>query len=222
MSSSANLKDFSSKPSSYFTNLRNEMLEFLPDGISKVLDVGCGEGDFGASIKRRMNIEVWGIELDSVAATRASDNIDKVLLGDLQEKISELPKKYFDCIIFNDVLEHLVNPYAVLEAVKLNLKGNGFVVCSIPNVRHCRILFNLVFRKQWRYEDSGILDKTHLRFFTEKSIKDMFENLDYEIVKMKGINRTNNLIVKLINLLFFGWFSDTLYYHYGCLVRCKR
>lgn len=213
------LSNLSIRPDGYFKGHRSEMLDFLPVTAKRILDVGCGTGNFGAFIKNTMGIEIWGIELDKEAAQVAITQYDNVLVGDTSEVIANLPLKYFDCVFFNDVLEHLVNPYEVLQNIKVNLAQGGIVICSIPNVRHYRTLFKLVFKKQWEYKDKGVLDKTHLRFFTEKSIKDMFHMLDYELVNMKGIRRTRKLIPRLISLLTFGWLSDTLYLQYACEVR---
>jgi 2-polyprenyl-3-methyl-5-hydroxy-6-metoxy-1,4-benzoquinol methylase len=213
------LNNLSIRPDGYFKRNRSEMMDFLPVTAKRILDVGCGTGNFGASIKLKMNVELWGIEIDKAAARVAITQYDNVLVGDIFEVMSSLPLKYFDCIFFNDVLEHLVNPYEVLQKIKVNLAQGGVLICSIPNVRHYRTFFKLVFKKQWEYKDKGVLDKTHLRFFTEKSIKDMFHMLDYEIVNMKGIRRTRKLIPKLISLLTFGWLSDTLYLQYACEVR---
>jgi 2-polyprenyl-3-methyl-5-hydroxy-6-metoxy-1,4-benzoquinol methylase len=219
MNESGHLSNLSIKPDGYFKGHRNEMIDFLPVTAETILDVGCGVGNFGSSIKSKMDVEIWGIEIDKEAAQTAITRYDNVLVGDISEIVPSLPVKYFDCIFFNDVLEHLVNPYEVLQNIKANLAPSGVVICSIPNVRHYKTFFKLVFRRQWEYEDMGVLDRTHLRFFTEKSIKDMFNMLDYEIVNMKGIHRTRKKIPRLINLLTFGWLSDTLYLQYVCEAR---
>jgi len=215
----SHLSNLSIRPEGYFKGHRSEMIDFLPVTAERILDVGCGVGNFGVSIKSKMGVEIWGIEIDKEAARTAITRYDNVLVGDIIEVIPSLPVKYFNCIFFNDVLEHLVNPYEVLQNIKANLASGGVVICSIPNVRHYKTFFKLVFKKQWAYEDMGVLDRTHLRFFTEKSIKDMFHMLDYEIVNMKGIHRTRKKIPRLISLLTFGWLSDTLYLQYVCEVR---
>ena len=222
MTATANIIDLSSKPSGYFTWSRPEMLEFVPNTATRILDVGCGAGLFGKSIKARQHAEVWGIEYNPTAAEQAQANLDKVLLDDVYEVIPALPDNYFDCIVFNDVLEHLTDPYMVLQLVKKNLTDNGVVACSIPNVRHYQTLFKLVFRKEWKYEDAGVLDKTHLRFFTKKSMRDMFSALDYEILKLKGLDRATSKIARAASVATLGWLSDTLYSQYGCQVRPRR
>jgi len=90
-------------------------------------------------------------------------------------------KEYFDCILYGDVLEHLVNPWWVLKDHQAVLKKGGAIICSIPNVRNYRILRNLIFRGKWEYTDDGILDRSHLRFFTLDSIQGMLKEAGYEI-----------------------------------------
>ena len=97
------------KPEGYYSEQRKEMVEFLPRNAKKVLDAGCGEGLFGKLVKETTGAEVWGIELDEKAAATAGSILDKVMQGDIKEKISELPDNHFDAVYFNDVLEHLAD-----------------------------------------------------------------------------------------------------------------
>jgi hypothetical protein len=101
--------------------------------------------------------------------------------------------------------------------MKEKLSPDGVIVASIPNVRYFRNLFDLVVRGTWDYEDFGILDKTHLRFFTKKSIKEMFESLGYRILRIHGINATPSWKVALFNLATLGAFSDTQYLQFCCV-----
>lgn len=205
----------------YYASNREDMLSFVPKESHKILDVGCGEGNFASLLKVDKVVEVWGVELDEVAGKIAQTKLDKVVIGDFQSSFNELPNKYFDCIIFNDVLEHLTDPYNELELTKELLSDNGSILCSIPNVRHYSVLFELLIKKDWEYKASGILDYTHLRFYTEKSIKRMFNSLDYKIVKMEGISATNSFKYKLINMLTFGFMSDTKYLKFACVIKNK-
>ena len=219
---SQNLNDLSIKPDDcYYRQVRYEMIDFIPKATNKILDVGCGEGLFGNRLKQKLNSEVWGIELDNNAATAANEKIDKVLVGDVFHLIYDLPNMYFDCIVFNDILEHLTDPFTLLLKIKNKLTTNGVIVCSIPNVRFFYTLKDLLVKKQWKYEDAGILDKTHLRFFTQKSIIDMFNSLDYKIIKIEGINAIKSWEYTLLNILFLGYLSDTKYLQFACVVKPK-
>ncbi len=194
--------DYENKDEKYYHLERDEMLVYLPKNANKVLEVGCGAGNFAKSIKIRNNAEVWGIELMDDEAKRAAEIIDKVLSGPCEEHIKNLPDNYFDAIFFNDVLEHLVDPYSVLKNIKSKLSKDGVVISSIPNIRYHSALKSLVINKDWKYMDHGIMDKTHLRFFTKKSIVNMYEDAGYEVKLHEGINKTRSLKPWLYNLLF--------------------
>jgi len=122
-------------------------------------------------------------------------------------------------IVFNDSLEHLIDPFLFLEKIKHKLKPGGSVVISIPNVRHFRNLYQLIFKKQWRYVDSGILDRTHLRFFTCESIRDMFEEAGFSIVQRKGIHGTRKRKVRILALLSFCFLSDIRFLQFAVVAR---
>ena len=215
------LDDLQVKPDDYFIKTRPETLEFIPQSAERILEVGCATGLFGAQLKRRSDIEVWGIEYDTESAEKAREKLDMVLAGDILQLSDHLPDSYFDCVVFNDVLEHLVDPFTVLQKVKGKLVKKGLVVCSIPNIRFFYTLKNFVFNKQWKYEDAGIMDKTHLRFFTENSIVDMFDSLGYTIVELKGINGIRSWKFSLFNALSMGYLSDTRFLQFACVATPK-
>jgi 2-polyprenyl-3-methyl-5-hydroxy-6-metoxy-1,4-benzoquinol methylase len=207
------------KPVGYYSGKRPEMLDFVPPTAKKVLDVGCGEGGFGAALKKK-DMEIWGVEISGESALIAQEHLDRVMVGDVIDLLDALPDRYFDCIVFNDVLEHLVDPYTILLRIKGKLSEAGVVVCSIPNVRYLNNLKKLLLEKQWQYEEWGILDKTHLRFFTEKSIHEMFDRLGYQIVKMEGISALKpSWKFTLLNFFLFGHLSDTLFLQFACVVK---
>ncbi len=204
----------------YYHGQRNEMLEFIPVNAVRILEVGCGEGGFAKLLKSINNeLEIWGVEINPEAAEKGKDIFKEIFVGDVFKYMDKLPDDYFDCIIFNDVIEHVVDPYSLLTAMKRKLSPAGVISCSIPNIRHYNELFSLVFKKQWRYEDAGILDRTHLRFFTGRSIREMFDELGFDMVKMKGLNRSTHRTINIINIISLGWLSDTLYLQYGCQVK---
>mgnify|MGYP000860182175 CR=1 FL=1 len=204
----------------YYTNERSEIIPYIPENCSTFLEVGCGEGNFAALLKKRKNSEVWGIELNNNAAQIAKTKIDKIFIGDFNTLLKELPKNYFDCIVFNDVLEHFEDPFKILQNLKEILVGGGYIVSSIPNVRYIGNLKELLFYKDWKYkQEGGILDMTHLRFFTKKSIIRMFEEAGYKIKIVEGINKYDRLIFVLFNILTFRYFEDTKYLQYACVAQ---
>ncbi len=209
-------------PADYYLHARPEMLEHIPAGVRKVLDVGCGAGSFGQAVKTRFQAEVWGIEVSKEAGRKAEEVLDRVLVGNIESGELPLPRGYFDCIVFNDVLEHLQNPWQALARLRDSLKDEGYVVASIPNVRFYRNMRDLVFRKKWEYTDAGLMDRTHLRFFTCSTMKDMFEKSGYEVVYIKGLKGKRNLWkLSVLNVLLFNLLDDMKYMQYACVARKK-
>jgi len=123
-------KDYQEKDSNYFQLERHEMLEYVPENACRILDVGCGCGNFGRLLKDKLGVRVWGVELNEEAAAIAAQKLERVICGSFNSSL-DLPKKEFDCIIFNDVLEHLVDPFAALIYAKDLLKKDGVVVAYL-------------------------------------------------------------------------------------------
>lgn len=193
--------DYVNKPDDYYQNERPEMVAFLPKDAKTILDVGCSNGEFGAALKRKHSVEVWGIEPFESFGKLAIKKLDKVFIASIEGALKELPDNFFDVIYFNDVLEHLIDPYSVLEQIKSKLKPDGIVISSIPNIRYFRTFSKLLFKGEWDYQDEGILDRTHVRFFTKKSIVKMYENAGYHIISHKGINPSKSIKPYFLNIL---------------------
>lgn len=172
-------------------------------------------------IKTRLNAETWAIEIHEESAKKAAEKLHKVIHNDALKALDELPENYFDCIICFDFLEHLVDPYSLLTLLKPKLTKDGVIVTSIPNIRYYTVFKDLVLHGNWDYQEQGIMDKTHLRFFTRKSIIKTFEQLDFEILTMKGLHPTSSSTFKLLQLLTFGFFSDTRFKHFVNIVKPK-
>ncbi|MDA8763112.1 class I SAM-dependent methyltransferase [Flavobacteriaceae bacterium] len=210
--------DYSRKPEDYFSHQRVELLEFLPEQFSTVLDVGCGEGSF-LKLLQGENRELWGIELIEKQAKKAKETFKNIFSGPVEDNLSKLPENHFDVVFFNDVLEHLSDPYSVLEQIKKHLKKDGVVISSIPNIRYHSALMSLLFKKDWKYESHGIMDKTHLRFFTNKSIVRMYEEAGYSIISHKGINLTRSLKPWLYNIPLLFTALDMRILQYATLAK---
>jgi 2-polyprenyl-3-methyl-5-hydroxy-6-metoxy-1,4-benzoquinol methylase len=210
------------KPNRYFTSTREEMLKYIPAHVRTTLEFGCGFGAFSALLKNNFGTEAWAVEIDKTAAQEAAIRLDRVINADASESLEDIPENYFDCVILFDILEHLVAPYKLLCALKPKLTSEGVIVASIPNVRFYRNMVDLLIHGNWDYKDKGILDKTHLRFFTYKSIIKMFSQLGFEVLAVEGINPTSSRNYRLLNTLLFGRISDAKYAQYACLVRPIR
>jgi SAM-dependent methyltransferase len=148
----------------------------VPTTARRILDVGCAAGAVGRGLKARQPCEVTGIEYDPAMAEMARSVLDQVYTGDAAEMIPSLARAYFDCIILADVLEHLPDPARVLADLGPTLAPGGQLVMSIPNVRHWSVVRNLL-EGRWDYEEAGLLDRTHLRFFTRLSFENMLREV---------------------------------------------
>ena len=157
----------------YYEHSRPEVVALVPPNARSIVDVGCAGGALGSSLKaERPGASVRGVEMCPAAAERARHRLDDVFIGSAEDgPPAEWPLA--DCLIFADVLEHLANPQDVLCKWRESLAPGGTVIASIPNVAHHSIVRDLL-RGRWEYADAGILDRTHLRFFTRETILDLF------------------------------------------------
>ena len=152
-----------------------------------VLDVGCSTG-YIAEVLVKRGCRVTGIEIDPKAARRAEDHCERVIVGDVESLNlgEELDEDAFDVIIFGDVLEHLKDPLQALRRLKSSLGPGGYVVASIPNIAHGSVRLALMQGK-FQYNSVGLLDSTHLRFFTRESLEQLFKDAGFLIT---GLRRT--------------------------------
>lgn len=205
----------------YFKFQRNEMKTFLPDRYSTILEIGCGEGEFSFHLKERC--ELWGIEPDKESVGVSARKFKTVLHGTYDAVVSQIPDGYFDLVICNDVIEHMPDHDWFFDSIRKKMREDGRLVGSIPNVLYVRNLFNLLVRKDWRYEDSGILDRTHLRFFTRKSLLRTFQRWGFIVEKFEGINspisRFKRFFVVFLSALSLGHFSESRYLQFGFRIR---
>jgi len=209
------------KHEAYFECSREEMVNYVPEDARTVLEIGCGVGSFGRLVKQRQNVEFWGVEVDPVAAERASICLDRVKIGLFPDGV-ELPEKYFDCVVFNDVLEHMIDPWSALRIAKDYLTSSGHVVASVPNIRYLPTLYRLIVRGEWTYTQTGVLDRTHLRFFTKKSMLEMFNEAGYKVSRINGIYAYNIWQIPILELLLPRFIGETKYINYAILACPKR
>lgn len=176
-------RDFISDPG-YYQQFRQEIVDLVPAGSGRVLEVGCAYGATLAHLKTdRGAREVIGIEyVEEVANVAANDRrLDAVHCMDIQSQLIPYPAEYFDCIIASHVLEHLQDPWSSLEKLLSHLRPGGTFVCALPNVRYLPVVTDLVLRGKFEYKPSGVLDRTHLRFFTLASMRQMLESAGLRI-----------------------------------------
>jgi SAM-dependent methyltransferase len=184
------------KPGNYFDNVNPTILQLVDGSMLKICEFGCGGGALAAAIKAKnpAPIHYVGLEIDEDAILRAKPfldlaiqcNLDLIPSWDENEVISQsLPNDYFDCIIFGDVLEHLREPEHVLRQAVAKVKPGGAVIACIPNVQHWSVFANLVLGS-WPQTDSGIFDRTHIRWFAFQDMVNLLTNVGLTIENAVG------------------------------------
>ena len=176
--------DLSNKNNSH-TLIYDQICKNSPSRPLRILEVGCSSGYLGAALAKEGH-EVWGVEPNTEAANAARQVLYRVFTGFLDDFLDSNAEIKFDVIIFGDVLEHLVDPEAALKKCAAFLSDEGVVVASIPNVTHFSIRA-MMLEGRWEYSDLGILDRTHMRFFTRRSIVELFSESQYDINEIKSV-----------------------------------
>ncbi len=213
------------KPQHYYRAPRQEMLPYIPASARRILEIGCGEGGFSAELKRSraaqgIEMEVMGVELMADRAAIAATRLDRVFAANIERDKLDLQTQSYDCIVCNDVLEHLVSPWDTLRSLATFLKPGGHIVASIPNVRFWGVVKGLVFDGDWRYEGEGVLDATHLRFFTRRSIRRLFEELGFSVISLDGINvRVSGWKFELVRAASAGRLNDMKYWQFAVVAK---
>jgi 2-polyprenyl-3-methyl-5-hydroxy-6-metoxy-1,4-benzoquinol methylase len=168
---------------------RPEVAAFVPDGIRSLLDVGCAAGGFGSLVRRRFGEALRLVGVDPVersCAIARERGYDEVVQGYFPQALGSGER--FDCIVFNDVLEHILEPAETLRAARDHLTDRGVVVASLPNIVYLPVLARIVLRRRWDYTQQGTLDRTHVRFFTKANMVELFESAGYRVVTVQGVN----------------------------------
>lgn len=199
--------------SGYFSHARPEMLPMLPARYTRVLEIGCGAGEFARQLAA--GTEVWGIEPSPEAAAVAQMHLHRVLTGTFDSAKAALPAHYFDLLVCNDVIEHMPDHDAFLREVRAALAPGAAIVVSVPNIRFIGVIQQLLFARDFRYEAEGIMDRTHLRCFTFRSLKRSVEEAGFQVETIRGIApidllriSSKRLLLALFILLSLGRWSD--------------
>jgi 2-polyprenyl-3-methyl-5-hydroxy-6-metoxy-1,4-benzoquinol methylase len=206
--------NYNEKAQDYFSNIRKDLINLIDANAKdlKILEVGAAYGETLYYLKQN-GIAAEAVGVDIFEDTKNKQNykpLDRFIFGDI-EKI-ELPEynQYFDLILLPDVLEHLFEPKSVLETLKKYLREDGKIIISMPNIRYYSALYKIVFKGDFKYEESGIFDYTHVRFYCRKNIQELLETAGYTILKQESSikNYQGKSLSKLINLITLGIFEE--------------
>jgi len=203
----------------YHNHVRSDVFDIIADCAGRVLDLGGGVGATGAALKSAHGA-TFVVVADQVAGDTA-DGVDVAVSGNLEDPVflRTLLEDHgpFDTILCLDVLEHLRDPWSTVEELHKGLALNGVVVASIPNVNHHSLVLPLVLRGRYELQDAGLLDRTHLRWFTKASAVEMMTKSGLKLETVGGyLGRKKGLL----NALSFGMLSRFMIMQY--LVRVRR
>lgn len=208
------LTDYSRKDPGYYGFARVDLLQLAPEIQGTVLDIGCGDGATLDYLISKGVHAVKGIELFDEARKKAIEKGLEVLAIDIDKEKLPFKEKEFDYIILADILEHLYDPWTALKNITVHLKDEGNVLISIPNIKYYKILFRLIWKDSWEYADCGILDSTHLRFFTLKEAKRLVESSGLKITRLHCNFYDCSRIIRWMNYLFAGKLKTFCAYQY--------
>jgi 2-polyprenyl-3-methyl-5-hydroxy-6-metoxy-1,4-benzoquinol methylase len=175
----------------YYGGSRSPLADFFAANrptTGRALDVGCGTGSVGAALLSRGFSEVIGIEPVAAVAQEARTRLSDVVVGTFNS-VDRAALGSFDLVVFGDSLEHMLDPWAALTDAREMLLPGGALLLSVPNVAHWSVLWPALKLGRWDYADEGLLDRTHLRFFTPASLVKALDAAGYHVLARMGIER---------------------------------
>ncbi|WP_412464799.1 class I SAM-dependent methyltransferase [Flavobacterium mekongense] len=216
--------NYDKKASDYYSNIRKDIVGLIDSNLKgiKVLEVGAAYGATLDYLKQKgIATETVGIDLFEDTKNKQNyKSTDRFIFGNIENlELSEFDN-YFDIILLPDVLEHLIEPKSALKKLKKCLKNDGNMIVSMPNIRHYSAFKQIFLKGDFRYEESGIFDYTHMRFYCRKNIQELMETSGFKVVKQESSikNFKGKSFTKAINLITFGIFEEFFSYQYFFVV----
>jgi 2-polyprenyl-3-methyl-5-hydroxy-6-metoxy-1,4-benzoquinol methylase len=196
--------------SSYFEFTRTEIASLLPATANRILEIGCGHGNTLRWLKEIYpTAETVGVEYWPRAREQLCMNADLAIIADLEQPLPEELTGQFDLILALDVLEHLRHPSQVLGNVLEHLSPTGHVIVSLPNISHISVTAPLLFRRQFRFTEAGVMDRTHLRWFTEENAVGLLNEVGLR-VSDGVVNGPDGRKLRMLDMATFGLFRHWL------------
>jgi 2-polyprenyl-3-methyl-5-hydroxy-6-metoxy-1,4-benzoquinol methylase len=201
----------------YYQNIRSELLDLIPQGLmnGRLLEIGAGEGNTLLHAKEEgYASEIHGVELCDLISDQDKLKFNSFIVGNIENINLDFQKEYFDVIICGDVLEHLFDPSAVLMKLRDFLRPDGVMIASIPNIRNWSIVKKIVCDGDFKYEDSGILDRTHVRFYCKRNVEELFQSNGFKLLKItddksnKKKSKWLSTRNKFFNFVTFGTYNE--------------
>jgi 2-polyprenyl-3-methyl-5-hydroxy-6-metoxy-1,4-benzoquinol methylase len=210
------MQNYRDKPQDYFAHARTEILPLLPAQPQRVLEIGCGVGATLAWLKHSQGAQYTaGVEIAPDAAAVAQGQADAVLCMDFEREWLPDTWSRFDLILCLDVLEHMLDPWRIIDRlVTKHLASGGTLLVSLPNVRHYSVTAPLIFHGRWDYTDAGILDKTHIRFFTRQSAAQLLTHPGLCAPEFLAVNFNMRTRKGIFNMLTAGRFNEFVTYQH--------
>lgn len=197
-----------------YDNARADVRAHLSGRFERALDVGCDVGRLAAGLKQDGVVKsAEGIEL-SAAADHAEKVLERVYRVDLSHSQEGIPTANYDLVLCLDVLEHMQDPWAALRRIHSLMKPGSTLVVSLPNVRNFRVVLPLLLRGRWDYARTGLLDSTHLRFFTRATALELLVGAGFHVEKTVSLSMKPYSKVWWLNLATLKFFSGFLEYQY--------
>jgi 2-polyprenyl-3-methyl-5-hydroxy-6-metoxy-1,4-benzoquinol methylase len=213
---------YSTKENSYFAQVRQDLVRLLPkDSTIKVLEIGAGAGDTLVFIKQNnLAREVVGVDIFPMPnSNQKNPAIDNFILCNIESDNLPYQEEYFDVVLCGDVVEHLVDPWQTIDKLSSYIKKGGRIIISTPNFRSLKNFYVIYIKGDFKYDPvGGPLDKTHLRFFCKKNIRELVETRYFDYESIWSINSFPEYrfrpLVNYLNLLTFRLFEEWLVSQY--------
>jgi len=207
------MSSYEGKELEYFSHARKEIEPLLPVQGSRVLEIGCGSGATLHWLRvEKGYVHAAGCEISSNAAACARASVDEIVVGDAEFLTDEQLRRLgtFDLILCLDVLEHMRDPWSFLSRIRPRLDRRGMLIASIPNARNVDLIGPLLLRGKWHYRAEGILDKTHLRFFTRSTALELIRECGLKVDRVLDVTPAAGSKRAIFDRATFGIFRDFL------------